>query len=321
MPQKPLVLLPMPLHPDALQLLQARAEVRVLNSGAEDVLLAHVQQAAAIILNSGRVTRHTLEAAPHLRIVARNGAGYDNVDIQAARERGVVVTNTPEATIDSVAEHTVGLMLAVTRRITLADRMMRAGERNVLEQWCSVEPCGGFDLQGRTLGVIGLGRIGRRVAGICRHGFGMQIVAYDPFPPRLDAGLAVRLATLDEALAQADVVTLHVPLAPSTIHMIDTRALDLMRPGAFLINASRGPVVDEVALAAALRSGKLAGAGLDVYEKEPFAAPHPLFDVQNVVLTPHIASFTPGTRRRMAVEAAEEVLAVLDGKSPRWRVN
>jgi lactate dehydrogenase-like 2-hydroxyacid dehydrogenase len=223
------------------------------------------------------------------------------------------VTNTPEATTASVAEHTVGLLLTVARRIAQADRGLRAGN------WGVRGRCLGIDLAGRTLGVIGFGRIGRRVATICHDGLGMRVVYHDLQPPPTGWDWAQRLP-LDGVLSSADAITLHVPLTPATCHLIGRRELALLKPAAILVNVSRGPVVDEQALIEALRQGRLAGAALDVFEKEPVQVVHPLCEFDNVVLTPHIASATGETLRRMALEATEEVLAVLEGREPRYRV-
>ncbi len=246
--------------------------------------------------------------------MARHGAGVDNVDLDAARELGIIVTNAPDATTASVAEHTVALMLAAARRVAVGDRGLRAGD------WGVRERCSGIDLAGSVLGVVGFGRIGRRVAAIAHHGLGMTVVYADVQPVAPDAGLPARYLPLDELLPLADVVTLHAPLTPATRHLIGPRALGLVKPGAILVNASRGPVVDEKALAQALRTGRLGAAALDVFEVEPVQGVHPLAAFENVVLTPHIASSTPGTMRRMAMDAASEVIAVLAGKEPRFRV-
>jgi len=311
---RPVVVLSQPMHADAVARLEQEAEVRVSPGWDEQSLIAALRDADALImLGTGRVTRRVIAAAPRLRIIARHGTGTDNVDLDAARERGIIVTNTPDATTASVAEHTVGLLLAVSRRIALADRGLRAGN------WGVRGRCLGLDLAGRTLGVVGFGRIGRRVATICHDGLGMRVVYHDLQPPPTGWDWAERLP-LDRVLSSADAVTLHVPLTPATRHLIGRRELALLKPTAILVNASRGPVVDEQALIEALRQGRLAGAALDVFEEEPLQGVHPLCEFDNVVLTPHIASATGETVRRMALEATEEVLAVLQGREPRHRV-
>ena len=314
MARRPVVIVTEPIHPDAMALLSAHADARVAPGWDEESLLSCIGEAEGVIVRGmGAFTRRLFEAAPRLRIVARHGAGYDNIDLEAARDHHVIVTNTPDATTASVAEHTLALLLAVARRVALADRGMRSGDWEVRER------CTGTDLCGRTLGVIGYGRIGRRVAALC-HGLGMEIVYHDVRPLPADPQLPARSLPLDELLSTADAVTLHVSLDPSSRHLIGRRELALLKPGAILINASRGPVVDEAALLEALRAGRLGGVGLDVFEEEPVRGVHPLCAFDNVVLTPHIASQTPETRRRMAMDAAEEVLAVLAGGRPRYPV-
>lgn len=311
---RPVVVLSQPMHAEAVARLEQEAEVRVSPGWDEESLIAALRDADALImLGTGRVTRRVIEAAPGLRIIARHGTGTDNIDLDAARERGIIVTNTPDATTASVAEHTVGLLLAVSRRIALADRGLRAGN------WGVRGRCLGVDLAGRTLGVVGFGRIGQRVATICHDGLGMRVVFHDLQPPPAGWDWAERLS-LDGVLSAADAVTLHVPLTQATRHLIGRRELALLKPTAILVNASRGPVVDEQALIEALRQRRLAGAALDVFEEEPVRGVHPLCEFDNVVLTPHIASATAETVRRMALEATEEVLAVLQGREPRHRV-
>jgi len=292
--------------------LSAEVDALVAPGWDEEALLSCIGEAEGVILTGmSAFGRRLFEAAPRLRVVARHGAGYDNVDLDAARDHRVVVTNTPDATTASVAEHTLALLLAVARRVALGDRGMRAGD------WEVRKCCTGLDLGGRTLGVIGYGRIGRRVAALCHHGLGMEVVYHDVRPCPADPQLPARFLGLDELLACADAITLHVPLGPSTRHLIGRRELALVKPTAILVNASRGPVVDEAALLEALQAGRLGGAGLDVFEEEPVRRVHPLCAFDNVVLTPHIASQTPETRRRMAMEAVENVLAVLAGQRPK----
>jgi len=312
---RPVVIVTEPIHPDAMALLSAHADARVAPGWDEESLLSCIGDAEGVIVRGlGAFTRRLFEAAPRLRIVARHGAGYDNVDLEAARDHGVIVTNTPDATTASVAEHTLALLLAVARRVALGDRGLRAGD------WGVRERCTGIDLAGRTLGVIGFGRIGRRVAALCHHGLGMEVVYHDVQPLPADPQLPARCLALEDLLAAADAITLHVTLGPSTRHLIGRRELALVKPSAILINASRGPVVDEAALLEALQAGRLGGAGLDVFEEEPVRGVHPLCAFENVVLTPHIASQTPQTRRQMAMDAVENVLAVLAGQRPKYPV-
>ncbi|MDR7517992.1 MAG: phosphoglycerate dehydrogenase [Armatimonadota bacterium] len=277
----------------------------------EEELLALVADADAIIAGTEPMTARVLAAAPRLKIIARRGVGLDSVDVEAATARGVIVTATAGALTDAVADHTLGLILAVARKIPSFDRMVKAG------RW---ERALGVDVGGKTLGIVGFGAIGRAVARRAA-GFGMGLLACDVAPdPSAAAALGVTFCDLPTLLASSDIVTLHVPLTPTTRHLIDDAALGRMKPTAILINASRGDVVDEAALTRALREGRLAGAGLDVFHDEP-VRDVTLVGLENVVATPHVASFTRETVARMERACAEAVLAVLRGERPSHAVN
>ena len=268
---------------------------------------------ALMCLLTDRVDGAVLDAGPGLRIVANIAVGYDNIDLAAARARSVVVTNTPDVLTEATADFTWGLILAVTRRIAEGERLVRRGGWS---GW-ALDFMLGSDLRGKQLGIVGLGRIGRAVAA--RAGaFGMR-VACTTLDPGADAQGAADAAWtrlgLDELLSSSDVVSLHVPLTQATRHLIDRRAILRMKRGAYLVNTSRGPVVDEAALAWALGEGLIAGAALDVYEQEPRVHPE-LLGLENVVLAPHLGSATVETRTAMADLAARNVLAVLSGSAP-----
>jgi glyoxylate reductase len=244
-------------------------------------------------------------AGDGLRVVANVAVGYDNVDVQAARERGVHVTNTPGVLTDATADLAIALLLAVTRRVGEGERLIRSHE-----PWAwSIDFMLGRGLRGKTLGIVGFGAIGRAVAARAR-GFGLEVV-YTQRSPGEEPGQV----PLDELLARAHVVSLHCPLTPETRHLIDADALARMRDDAYLVNTARGPVVDEAALAAALRDGVIAGAGLDVFEREP-EVHRGLVALENVVLIPHLGSATVETRTAMAELAAANVVAVLAGDAP-----
>ena len=248
-------------------------------------------------------------------MIGRMGVGYDNVDLEAAGRHGVQVVNTPLSVIEPVAEHTLMLMLALVRRVVVGDREARAA---VFRQ-PSNNP--DFELLGKTLGIIGLGRTGLRVARIARLGFEMEIIYHDQREnSEAEAELGARRVELDELLARSDIVTLHVNFSPETEHLIDSAALAKMTQGAYLINVSRGAVVDETALVGVLRSGGIAGAGLDVYEEEPPAADNPLWELPNIIVTPHRAGFsTEGVYGSSMV--VEDMVRVLNGEEPRFPVN
>jgi lactate dehydrogenase-like 2-hydroxyacid dehydrogenase len=252
------------------------------------------------------------------RILANFGVGFNHIDIEAARRIGLVVTNTPDVLTDCTADVAMMLVLMVARRAGEGERQLRRGE------WCGWAPTSllGRKVSGKTLGLVGFGRIGRAVARRARLGFGMQVLFFDPSPAPEEVVQelgARRCATLEELLAAADFVSLHCPGGAANRHLIDARRLDLLRPDAYLINTARGDVVDQQALYHALVSGRLAGAGFDVYEDEP-RVPEALCALENVVLLPHLGSATVETRTAMGFQVAENLEAFFSGREPRDRV-
>ncbi len=266
---------------------------------------------AVISLLNDKIDDTVFGAAPTAKIFANYAVGVDNIDHAAARERGVIITNTPGVLTEAVAEHAVALMLAVARRIPEADRFMRAGK---YIGWAP-ELLLGTELQGKTLGLVGAGRIGQEVARMATA-FRMRVVYYDVTRNTSleETYGAVYAATIDDVLRIADIISVHVPLLPTTQHLINAERFAIMKPTAYLINTSRGPIVDEAALVAALEQGTIRGAALDVFEHEPMLASG-LVEMENVILTPHIASATDEARNAMAVLAAENVLAVFRGET------
>ena len=264
-----------------------------------------LHDADAAIISSIPVTEAVLAAAPRLKVIALRGVGYDSVDVAAATARGIPVVVAPGFT-DSVADYVFGLMLAVTRQVAQADRLVRQNRWNVLVS---------SNIAGKTLGIIGLGRIGKAVARRAR-GFDMPILAVDVVQDEaFAASHGVRYVTLDELLRQADIVSINAPLQGDTRHLINAAALAAMKPTAYLINTARGDLVDEAALAEALRGGRLAGAGLDVFHDEPLQD-SPLRGLENVVLSPHLAAYSREGLRETGILAARAVLAVLVGGRP-----
>jgi lactate dehydrogenase-like 2-hydroxyacid dehydrogenase len=278
--------------------------------GSADALLPTV---------TDRLTATVLGAQPlRTRILANYGVGFNHIDTAAAKARGLVVTNTPDVLTDDTADDAVLLMLMVARRAGEGERHVRAGA------WTGWRPTHllGTRVSGKTLGLIGLGRIGRAVAHRARHGFGMRVIFHDPSPPPADvvAELAAEpRASVDEVLREADFVSIHSPATPDTRHLMDARRLALMKPGAFLINTARGDIVDEAALVAALKRGTIAGAALDVYEREPEVT-RDLLAMEQVVLLPHLGSATSETRVAMGLRALENLKAFFAGLPPRDRV-
>jgi D-3-phosphoglycerate dehydrogenase/(S)-sulfolactate dehydrogenase len=275
-------------------------------------LAAALEGADGVIAGVESFDAETLGQAPHLRVIARTGAGYDNVDVAAASRLGMLVYATPQVNRQSVAEFTIGSLLNLARGLTPGDRVVRAG------LWTQSS---GWELNGKTLGIIGFGAIGRTVADIAK-GFGMHIMAYDPFV----AGNGTRtpgvsLVELPELLERSDAVTLHVFLSDDTRHIIDAAALDRMKPGAVLINAARGGVVDEDALVDALLSSKLSAAALDTFEAEPLPQDSRLRQVEHLLLTPHVGGATVEARAQSGAMAAQSIIQTLAGQAPSNAVN
>jgi len=266
-----------------------------------------------------KLTAEVLAADPlRTKIVANFGVGFNNIDVQAAKARGIAVSNTPDVLTDATADLAMTLLLTVARRAGEGERHVRAGA------WTGWRPTHmlGRMVSGKTLGLIGMGRIARAVARRAHHGFGMRVIYTDPYPPppevARELGAEAR-GGIDEVLAESDFVSLHCPATPETRHLMNTERLARMRPGAYLINSARGDVVDEAALVAALKAGHLAGAGLDVFEREPQVTPE-LLAMENVVLLPHLGSATEETRVAMGLRALENLQLFFSGAPPRDRV-
>jgi D-3-phosphoglycerate dehydrogenase / 2-oxoglutarate reductase len=258
-----------------------------------------------------------MDRAPRLRVISRIGVGYDNIDVEAATQRGIAVCYTPHGPTLSTAEHAVALIFASAKTIAFADRDMRAG------RWHSdFYRLKGMELRGRILGLVGLGRIATLVAGVMQA-VGMQVIAIDPYlsHQRAEELKVEKMDSLESLLARADVVSLHAPSTPETRHLINASTLSVMKPGAILINTARGALVDELALANALKSGHLAAAGLDVFEHEPVKPDNPLLQLENVVLTDHIASHTWSGHHRLYEMAVIHLLQALRGEKPDCMLN
>ena len=309
---RPVVWTEVPLAPDAAGRLAAIAEV-VVDPAGERLSGADVAIIGAAYVNAGFLTR----AGPNLKLVVRHGIGYDRVDVDTCTAAGVLAANTPDGPTESTAEHAVTLLLALAKRIQRSGAALRAGERPTRLE------LQGIEVRGRTVGIVGFGRIGRRVGEICALGFGMRVLVFDPFAgdtvERYD--WAEGVPVLDDLLAPSDFVTLHTSLTPATRHLIGERELRIMPAGAYLINVSRGPVVDEAALIAALRAGHLAGAGLDVFDPEPPDGANPLLAMPEVIATPHVASNTAAGIARMSNGVVDQIIEVLAGGRPASLLN
>jgi lactate dehydrogenase-like 2-hydroxyacid dehydrogenase len=266
-----------------------------------------------------RLTAEVLSAAPlRAKLLANFGVGFNHIDLGAAKARGLVVTNTPDVLTDDTADIAVTLLLMVARRAGEGERHLRAG------QWTGWRPTHmmGTKVSGKTLGLIGMGRIAKAVARRAHHGFGMRVLFHDPFPPKPEEAAAlgaVQRGSIEDVLGEADFVSLHCPAMPETRHLMNAERLRHMKRGAFLINTARGDVVDEAALVSALQAGTIAGAGLDVYEREPQVTPA-LLAMENVVLFPHLGSATLETRIAMGMRALDNLKLFFSGAPPRDRV-
>ncbi|MFT3764937.1 MAG: D-glycerate dehydrogenase [Minicystis sp.] len=314
------VLVSAPLPGPAVDLIRAAHHVDVgpdpIGLGHAGLLARIADRDALVTLVTDRVDGALLDAAPRLRVVANCGVGVDNIDLDACRRRGVAVTNTPDVLTEATADATLALILDACRRVTEGDRAVRAG---AWRGWAPTEWIGAR-VTGATLGIVGLGRIGRAVAQRAR-GFSMRILYAQPrrAPDDVEQALAATHAPLDDLLAQSDIVALTCRLDASTRNLLSRDRIARLKPGAVVVNTARGACVDEIALAEALRDGRVAAAGLDVFAAEPRVSPE-LLALPNVVLTPHIGSADRPTREAMARICAESVLAVLSGREPRCRV-
>lgn len=268
---------------------------------------------ALLCLLTDKIDKEVMDGiGPQLKIIANYAVGFDNIDLKAAKERKIMVTNTPGVLTETVAEHTIALLFAVTRRIVEADKFTRAGRYKGWEPLLFL----GSDVAGKTLGIVGLGRIGGEISKRMNQGFGLKIIYHDVFRnKKAEKELRIKYVSLKTLLKTADFISLHVPLLPQTRHLISTKELKMMKKTAYLINTSRGPVIDEKALVLALKNKWIKGAALDVFEFEPRLV-QGLAKLDNIILTPHIASATEETRNKMAILAAQNIIASLSEKTP-----
>lgn len=318
---KPSILISRLLPEEALAQARSRAAVDVHEADKpleRSELIARLRGRQGLVcLITDTIDVPLLDACPGLKVVANVAVGFNNIDVAAATQRGVVVTNTPDVLTETTADFAWTLLMATARRVVEADRYVREGK---FTQWEFMLLLGG-DIHGKTLGIVGFGRIGRAMARRAL-GFNMRVLYQDAVAADAATEKELRAKRVDTAtlLRESDFVTLHTPLLPETQHLINAQSLRTMKKTAYLVNASRGPVVDEAALAQALKEGRIAGAGIDVFEREPEVHPA-LIGLPNVVLAPHIASASSDTRVKMAMLAIDNCLAVLEGKTPPTPVN
>lgn len=281
----------------------------------EQTIMEDVVDCDALLARNEHITRKIMEAGNRLKVISKHGVGLDKIDLDAARELNIYVTNGPLSNTVAVAEHTMMLILACAKKLVYFDNAIRSGDYDIRNR------VKGMDLEGKTLGLLGLGKIGGLVAKKAIHGFGMRVMGYDPYLPveRRDPELTY-CDTMEEIFQQADIISIHMPSTPQTRGSIDKRLIALMKPTAYLINAARGDLIREEDLVEALRSGAIAGAGLDVFCEEPPQADNPLFQLHNVTVTPHNAALTQETTDRMGLHAAIGIDEVLSGRQPSWPV-
>jgi glyoxylate reductase len=271
-----------------------------------------------VTLLSDKIDKEVFNAAPRLKIVSQLAVGFDNIDLQEATKRGIYVTNTPEVLTDTTADFAWTLLMAVARRVVEADKYVRSGQWKVAWHPAMMQ---GRDVHGATIGIVGAGRIGYAMAKRAT-GFGMKILFYDVISrPEMEKDFGAKKVDLETLLKESDFVSIHVPLMKETHHLMNSERFKLMKKTAYLINNSRGPVIDEKALYEALKQGKIAGAGLDVFEQEPTPTDNPLLKLDNVVVAPHISSASYETRSKMSEMVAENLISYFEGKKPPNLVN
>src|SRR3954454_6984584 len=318
MSRRPIVLSLTTMHESGMSKLREAAEVRMASAVDPETLRREIDHVDALIIRTGgEIDASLMDCKPDLKVVVRHGVGFDQIDVPAATERGIQVVYTPGANTESVCEHVFAMMIGLSKHFPRMISALTAGNYHARTSMT------GRDLLGRTLGIVGFGRIGRRVGEVARAGFGMRVLYHDIIgaPPEVEARAGATRVGFDEVLEASEYLTMHVPLDKSTRHMIDAEALSRMRPDAILINAARGPVVVESAVARALDARRLWGYGADVYEVEPPPRDHLLIGRPDVMLTPHSAAQTDEGLRNMAVGVVEDVLGVLRGAPPRNPVN
>ena len=311
----PKVLVADPIAPEGIEILKTVAEVHVKTGLPKEELAAIIGEYDALAVRSEtKVTAEIIAAAKNLKIIGRAGVGVDNIDVEAATNRGILVVNSPEGNTLAAAELTVAMLLALARNIPQADQSLRAG------RWDRKKYMGS-EVYGKTLGVIGLGKIGREVISRLQS-FGMSVLGYDPYlKPEQAEALGIKLVDLDTLYKKSDYITVHVPKTKETTGMINGEKLALMKPTVRLINVARGGIFDEAAVAEAAKSGKIAGAAIDVFSTEPAPADNPLLGIPNIVTTPHLGASTEEAQVNVAIDIAEQIVEVLNGKPARAAVN
>ena len=310
------VLLTEPIHEKGIKLLEKRFKIKIASNINETTIIDEVQDCHAMIVRLAKITDTIIKNAPNLEIIARHGVGIDNIDLNTANKKGIIVTNAPESNIDSVAEHAMCMILALAKNLLKSDIAVRKGDFEFRNQM----PC--TELKGKTIGVIGLGRIGKALAEKIKA-LDVKIIVYDPYLTSSNQiPQEIKLVKeLDNILINSDVVTVHVPLTKKTFKMIGRDEFRKMKNSAIFINVSRGGIVDEAALFSALRDGEIKAAGIDVFEKEPPDKNNQLFKLDNIILSPHNAALTEESMIKMATTNARGILDYFNQKRPDYIVN
>lgn len=303
------VLLSKEINPAGMKLLDGKAEIITLKKFDVETIKDAVSDVIGIVLRTNiQINQEIIDAAPLLKIISRTGVGVDNVDVVAASKRGIMVCNTLGINTNSVAEHSFALIIALAKQLKVLDNAVSRGE------WKKRYTSKAVDLEDKTLGLVGSGHIGRLLAKKCRIGFDMKVIAYDPYVKNLENIELV--PTIDRLFSQSDFVSIHVPLTDETHHLVDHKLFNIMKPTSYIINTSRGSVINENDLIEALEKNSIAGAGIDVFEKEPPLSANPLLKFENVILTPHTAGLNRDCERKNAIQSVQAVIDVLEGRTP-----
>jgi D-3-phosphoglycerate dehydrogenase len=311
---KPRVLVTETIHAAGWETLKGETDAVAWPGQDTQPLTEAIADVQAVLVRVAKISADVIKVAKTLKVIGKHRVGYDNIDIPAATAAGVIVTNTPLANSTSVAEHALALLLAVARRIGETERDLARGTMRTQKVYQGIE------LSGKVMGVIGLGSAGLRLARMTGQGLGIRVLGFDPYKVPWPDGIE-HCTDLDPLLRQSDFISIHVPLTKETTNLIGKEALPRMKPTAILVNTARGGIVDEAAVAEAVKARGLAGAGLDVVVDEPLKPSHPLNGVPNIILTPHMAGVTEEAMMRMAQDSAEDILRVLRGERPKFPVN
>lgn len=310
------VLIPLPVSQEALDIFeQHQCTVISLSNDSEEEIEKYIEDVDAVLLRTTNFKQPLIDKAKKLKIIARHGVGFDQIDVDYAISKGIKVCYAPLSNINSVAEHTVMLMMTLAKRVNEGQNAVRSNQFNKRNGMLGIE------LKNKTLGLIGLGNIGKLVAQKCHFGFGMNVIAYDPYVKNLEEDYIQLVDSMETLLNSADFISIHVPYMPSTHHLISEQQLALMKPNAYLINAARGGIIDEQAVINAIQDGRIAGAALDVFEGEPFDINEKWYSIEQAVLTPHVAALTIDAMKDMAIVTATQIVDVKNGKEPSFCLN